>query len=143
MVKWMKRGSPETSGKRLFVASRKTALNAVQDGILAQRGLSFDKVFSINTIQFGLKDEAAIKAKFKAAVNFANMEKALIEAGTPVEIAKARCQAVIDSININAGINEAVRAYGVKTAKLDPDFWGSDDDESADMEAVETVTVAL
>ena len=143
MVKWIKRGSPEKSIKCLFVASRKTALNTFQDGILAQRGLSFDKVFGINTVQFGTATEAALKAKLKAAVNFGNLEKAMVDSGTPAEIAKARIAAIIDSLNINAGINEAVRAYGVKTAKLSEDFWGSDDTETGEAEAAETVEVAL
>ena len=142
MVKWIKRGSPEKSSKCFFVASRKTALNDAQAGILGQKSLHFDKVFGINTIQFGTTTEAALKAKLKGAVNFGNLEKVMVDAGTPVEIAKARVAAIIDSLNINAGINEAVRAYGVKTAKLPDDFWGGDDDDAV-TEAAETVEVAL
>jgi len=142
MVKWIKRGSPATNNKCSFTASRKTAINAVQDGILAGKGLTYDRAFSVNTLQFGTDLEKAVKAKIAKSVNFGNLEKAMLDAGTPPEIAKARVAAMIDSFNINSGINEAVRAFGVKTNGLKDDFWGADEVEAGEGEAAETVEVS-
>ena len=140
-MKWIKRGSLESNIKCNFVASRKSAISETQDGILMEKGLSYEKVFSVNTIQFGLKLESVIKAKIAKSINFDNLNKAMLDAGTPPEVAKARIAAMIDSFSINAGTNEAVRAYGIKTAGLADNFWGTDDVDEKDETPIETVDI--
>ncbi len=140
--KWVKRGTPKGNVVCVYTSSRTQKKTAEQDASLAQLGLTFEGTHSIDTMQFGSDQTAAVKDKIAKAINWNALKDILVASGTPEKLAKLRVAAAIDSINLNADINEIVREHAVETYKLGADFWGTDDNaEPAEIE--ETVAVAI
>ena len=123
-IKWQKT-QPEKAIKCHYTSSRINKLEKVQDGILAQKGLTFDQAFTVDTIQFGTSHDKALRDHIAGFPALKKWEKAMIDNGTPAEVAKARIDAIVNSGSVNAGVNEAVRSYAQKQHGLPADFWDS------------------
>ena len=136
------RSTPSTTINARFTASRQNTLRVAQDGILAELSLTYDEVFQINTAQFGTDLIEHVNAKVAEAVNWDAIGNIMIEAGCPTEIAMAVMDKAKTSINLNAGLNEAVREYGVAKFELPENFWGSDDSDEIEVKA-EVVVVDM
>jgi hypothetical protein len=143
-MKWISRGTPAKAIKATFTASRNNKLKAKQDQELAAKGLSFDTVFSVGTIQFGEAEQKAAQEKFAKSINLKGIAAAMEKAGTPKEVIGDRIAAIVASIDLNAGVQTAVRAYGVKANGLSPDFWtDSSTATTSEPEELEEVDVAI
>lgn len=143
-MKWISRGTPAKAIKATFTASRNNKLKQKQEQELGAKSLHFDNVFSINTIQFGEAEQAAAKDKVSKALNLKGIATALEKAGTPKEVIEARITAIVDSIDLNAGVQTAVRNYGVVANGLSPDFWSdSSTATTSEPEELEEVDVAI
>lgn len=144
MIKWMKRGAPKGNLACAFVVSRISKIKGAQDGILAQLGKTFEAAYTVRTVQYGTDQHKAIRDKVRKAVDFGALEKHLVSNGTPEPVAKARIEAIINSINLNAGVNEICRSYCDKAAGVPDDFWGNEEGGvQEDTSALEEKALAL
>jgi len=140
--KWVKRGTPKGNVVCQYTSSRTAKKTTDQDAKLAQLGLTFEGTHTIETMQFGSDQTKAVKDKIAKSINWQALQDLLIASGTEEKLAKLRIKAAIDSINLNADINEIVRDHAVATHNLGSDFWGTDDNEET-AEIEETASVAI
>jgi len=144
-MKWQ-RQQPKKSLKVEYTVPKISKCKVMQDKVLAEKGLTYDAIFTVPMIQFGEDVVSAINAKVAKAIDWSKLEKVLTDNGVPAEIAKGMMDAAKVSININAGLVEAVRKYVGKKHGLPADFWtvpGTGKAQSAEPTASDVVDVTL
>ena len=132
----MERITPNTSIKSNYRPQQSSKIKSVQNGVLAEAGLTFDQAFSVPCVQFGTDILDQLAAKISDTVD--TLTQYQIAAGMPESVAIANGEVVKRSINPYAGLSEACKEYGIAQHDLPADFFGIDTvkAESAPLESV-------
>lgn len=107
-------------------SSRVSKLTKGQDSYLASVGKGFDDCFSVTTVKFGSTQASLWQEKFAEAIDSDGLVEKLVGAGAPQRLAELQVAGLVASINPNAGLNEAIRAYAVEQHDIPADFWDTE-----------------
>ena len=138
----MQRITPETSIKETYKVQQSSKEKAKQDGILAENSLTFEEVFTVPCVQFGVDAQGDMaKAIEKLTDKIVAAHKSV---GMPETVAEAIRGSIMNSINPYAGLSDAVKAYGLGNhPELGSNFFASAAGAPTTAKAVETVSVKL
>ncbi len=119
----MQRTTPEYSIKETYKVQGLGKLTDKQKGLLAEKNLVAETVFSVPVVQFGAEVQAAVAKEITKIID--KLTAVQIANGCPAEVAQANGEHVKANISLYGGMSEAVKAYGIKSAGLPSDFFGA------------------